>query len=446
MIWTTAELAEVCTLITDGTHHSPPNTASGEFKYVTAKNIRPWGLDVADITYVDAETHRGIYARCPVEYGDVLYIKDGVTTGIAVLNTLDEPFSMLSSVALLKPNREVLESRYLKHWLNSPLAYRSMTGEMTGTAIKRLVLKQIRVTQIPVPPLPEQKRIADKLDSVLARVDACRDRLDRIPVLLKRFRQSVLAAATSGRLTEDWRAVNVMPPWRASDIQSVAQVATGSTPLRSNSTFYAETGTPWITSAATSQPVVIAAEQFVTDEAVAAHRLKVFPVGTLLVAMYGEGKTRGQVTELGLPATINQACAAVVVDEHMALRGYVKLVLQANYMQMRELAEGGNQPNLNLSKVKEFPLLLPPLAEQHEIVRCVETLFAFADRVEARCAAARKQAGQLTPALLAKAFRGELVPQDPADEPAAELLKRLAARRAEAPKARRGRKPVAAGE
>lgn len=88
---------------------------------------------------------------------------------------------------------------------------------------------------------------------------------------------------------------------------------------------------------------------------------------------------------------------------------------------------------------------LPPEEEQHEIVRRVEALFAFADRLEARSAAARRQAGQLTPALLAKAFRGELVPQDPADEPAAELLKRLAASRAEAPKARRGRKPVASG-
>ncbi|MDD3674069.1 restriction endonuclease subunit S [Thauera propionica] len=331
--------------------------------------------------------------------------------------------------------------RYVHYFLRTV----QFADVLRATTVPSLRKGDVESLAIPLAPLPEQKRIADKLDSVLARVDACRDRLDRIPALLKRFRQSVLVAATSGRLTEDWRAVNVMPPWRASDIQSVAQVATGSTPLRSNSTFYAETGTPWITSAATSQPVVIAAEQFVTDEAVAAHRLKVFPVGTLLVAMYGEGKTRGQVTELGLPATINQACAAVVVDEHMALRGYVKLVLQANYMQMRELAEGGNQPNLNLSKVKEFPLLLPPLAEQHEIVRRVETLFAFADRLEARCAAARKQAGQLTPALLAKAFRGELVPQDPADEPAAELLKRLAARRADAPKAWRGKARASTG-
>lgn len=86
--------------------------------------------------------------------------------------------------------------------------------------------------------------------------------------------------------------------------------------------------------------------------------------------------------------------------------------------------------------------LLPTIEEQHEIVRRVETLFAFADRLEARLATARQQVEQLTPALLAKAFRGELVPQDPADEPASELLKRLAAQRAAAPAAKRGRRPA----
>ena len=203
--WLEVSLDEVCSLITDGTHHSPPNGPTGTYRYVTAKNIRPWGLDLDDITWVTPEVHREIYARCPVEYEDVLYIKDGVTTGLAVLNHLREPFSMLSSVALLKPRREVVRPSYLKHWLNSPTTFARMTADMTGSAIRRLVLRQIRGATISVPPLPEQKRIADKLDTLLARVDACRERLDRIPAILKRFRQSVLAAATSGKLTEEWR-------------------------------------------------------------------------------------------------------------------------------------------------------------------------------------------------------------------------------------------------
>jgi len=179
-----------------------------------------------------------------------------------------------------------------------------------------------------------------------------------------------------------------------------------------------------------------------TKAAVSAHRLKSYPIGTLLVAMYGEGKTRGQVTELGIKATVNQACAAIVVDGSKALSGFVRLVLQANYLSMRELAEGGNQPNLSLGKMKELPIPLPPLREQHEIVRRVDALFKLADAIEARVAAATARADKITQAILAKAFRGELVPteaelarQEGRDyEPASALLARIrAARAANAP-------------
>ncbi|NTV10606.1 MAG: hypothetical protein HGA47_07505 [Zoogloea sp.] len=111
---------------------------------------------------------------------------------------------------------------------------------------------------------------------------------------------------------------------------------------------------------------------------------------------------------------------------------------------MKGATKGVAVRGVNIGDVRALQIPLPSREEQTEIVRRVEILFAFADRLEARLAAARKQVGQLTPALLAKAFRGELVPQDPADEPASELLKRLASQREAAPKARRGRKAAAA--
>jgi type I restriction enzyme S subunit len=155
--------------------------------------------------------------------------------------------------------------------------------------------------------------------------------------------------------------------------------------------------------------------------------------------LYGEGKTHGQVAELGIEATINHVCTAVVVDENKANRVYVKLALQANYLNMRELAEGGNQPNLNLSKVQEFEIPLPSLADQTEIVLRDEALFALADRIEARCTAARAQARRLTSLVLAKAFRGELVPQVPNDEPASVLLARIKLTAAAKPIGKAGR-------
>ncbi|QXZ10698.1 restriction endonuclease subunit S [Comamonas sp. Y33R10-2] len=325
-----------------------------------------------------------------------------------------------------------IDERYLLAWLSTEDFRRRATVVMTGSVGLKRVPKDVFLSEeLPLAPESEQRRIADKLDTVLTRVDTLNDRLARIIPLLKRFRQSVLAAATSGRLTEDWRISHSSAKWSSAEIQNVAHVGTGSTPLRSNPDFFATSGTPWVTSSATSEEFVKQAEEHVTSAAIAAHRLKIYPVGTLLVAMYGEGKTRGQVTELKISAAINQACAAVIVDETKISKQFVKLSLQANYLEMRTLAEGGNQPNLNLSKIKSFAISVPSQEEQTEIVRRVEILFAYADRLEARLQTARTAADRLTPALLAKAFCGELVPQDPNDEPATELLCHLREARAD---------------
>jgi type I restriction enzyme S subunit len=398
-----------------------------------------------------------------LEWGDVYYVPtnyvkrdDQIVRQGDVLMSMANSYELVGKVARADsvPQRaafgaflaavrptSAIDGGYLYHFLrSSEVQSKLREGSSQTTNIANISAGRLSELPVPLAPLEEQKRIAEKLNTVLTRVDAVNSRLARVASLLKRFRQSVLAAATSGRLTEDWRnSAGVSSAWQTTEVQSVAQVGTGSTPLRSNPAFFSPTGTPWVTSAATSSEIVNEANEYVTPEAIAAHRLKVFPVGTLLVAMYGEGKTRGQVTQLGIPATINQACAAVVVDESKMSRDFVKLALQANYLEMRVLAEGGNQPNLNLAKVKSFPLPLPSREEQTEIVRRVETLFAFADRLEARLQTAQTAADRLTPSLLAKAFRGELVPQDPNDEPASELLKRLAATSAYSTAPKRGR-------
>ncbi len=205
-----------------------------------------------------------------------------------------QPVTINQDIKAIPPS-PAIAPRFLAYALKSRQKLILNECSKSGTTVASIETERLKELPLPLAPLSEQKRIADKLDSVLARVDACRDRLDRIPALLKRFRQSVLAAAISGRLTADW----------------VGSDSSG-------------------------------------------------------------------------PA---QDCDAAGFDFDAGVA------------------------------VQEFPSL----------------------------PAGWQKAGQLTPALLAKAFRGELVPQNPANEPAAELLKRLAARRAEAPKARRGRKPVAAG-
>jgi type I restriction enzyme, S subunit len=198
--WRTRTIQDVCVKVTDGTHHSPKNYASGAFEYVTAKNIRPWGLDLTDITYVDEASHREIYARCPVEKGDVLYIKDGVTTGIACVNTLDRPFSMLSSVALLKPNRDFISGEFLAAALNSPNFRRVALVEMTGSAIRRLVLRQINSLSIDVPPVAEQKEIVRRVEALFAFANRLETRYTTAHAKVERLTPALLTKAFRGEL------------------------------------------------------------------------------------------------------------------------------------------------------------------------------------------------------------------------------------------------------
>lgn len=311
----------------------------------------------------------------------------------------------------------------------------------TGTTVKGIRLEDIRGLPVPLAPSEEQRRIASHLDTLLARINACQNRLSAIPALLKRFRQAVLDAALSGQITESWREAQrlLLEDWKPKTIGEISEVGTGSTPLRSSSSYFSTSGTPWVTSAATGRAFIDSAEENVTPAAIAAHRLKIYAPGTLLVAMYGEGKTRGQVSELRIHAAINQACAAINVDQRQASISFIKLALWAQYEQMRALAEGGNQPNLNLSKIRGIPVRLPSEQEQSEIVRRVELLFKFADRIDATQSAAVTQTQRLAPLTLAKAFRGELAEQNPQDEPSSVLLQRIAEKPPEKVKAKRGR-------
>ena len=120
-------------------------------KYVTAKNIKLSGFDFSNITYVSEEVHRPIFERCNPEYEDVLYIKDGATTGIAMVNTLKEEFTLLSSVALLKQDRKIMNGYFLTALLNNEDMYTDIRNKMGGAAITRLTIAKLNAIKVMVP-------------------------------------------------------------------------------------------------------------------------------------------------------------------------------------------------------------------------------------------------------------------------------------------------------
>lgn len=197
--WEWCNITEITSKITDGTHNSPPNGPNGIYKYVTAKNIKPLGIILDNITYVDEAIHNEIYARCNPEYGDILYIKDGATTGVVTINNLDEPFSLLSSVALIKPF-SVISNKFLLYYLQSDICLNSVRSSMKGVGITRITLKQIEQWNVPLPPLAEQKRIANEVERWFTLIDELESNEGDLLKAIDKTKSKILDLAIHGKL------------------------------------------------------------------------------------------------------------------------------------------------------------------------------------------------------------------------------------------------------
>lgn len=376
--------------------------------------------------------------------GDVLYGK--LRPYLNKVTFADQPGVCTTEIVPIKPT-EAVNGRYLFHWLRHPRFLTYVTDVSHGVNMPRLGTDAGRQAPFVLAPKNEQKRIADKLDTVLTRVDAVNTRLARVAPILKRFRQSVLAAATSGRLTDDWRG-HVQMNWSTLRAEEAcAKVQSGGTPKGG---FVAE-GIPFLkVYNIVDQKVAFAYKPQYVGADVHATELRKSQVHPGDVLMNIVGPPLGKVAIVPSEHSewnINQAITLFRPSEHVSSQWiYFVLCEGAPIREVLNRTKGSvGQINISLSQCRAFELPVPPAEEQAEIVRRVETLFAFADRLEARLQTAQTATERLTPALLAKAFRGELVPQDPNDEPASELLKRLAAQvPASASKGRRAKASASA--
>jgi type I restriction enzyme S subunit len=234
--------------------------------------------------------------------------------------------------------------------------------------------------------------------------------------------------------------------WTCATIEQLCIVETGSTPRRSEEKYYRDGQINWVTSSAVNEALISSPSETITPLALAETNAKVFPVGTLVIAMYGEGSTRGKISELGIKAATNQACAALLCGHlHSAVKSQIRTYFQMNYEAVRARAAGGVQPNLNLSMIKAIVLPLPPLEEALEIQRRLGDHLVRLRALEEPLLATHQTCALEKSSILCAAFTGRLVPRDPNDEPATVLLGRIAAERAaakpESKPARAKRKP-----
>ncbi|MDM8522190.1 restriction endonuclease subunit S [Desulfococcaceae bacterium HSG8] len=373
--------------------------------------------------------------------------------------------------------------KFLLYYFRSIEEWLSQQG--TGTTFRAISGNFIKELNVPLPPIPEQKRIAAKLDSLLAKVDACKARLDKVSEIIKRFRQSVLAAATSGKLTEDWREENpnvddvneilrktqiyrerkyneaitkaksqgnkkprpfkvnhneipteelayIPETWKKERLVNISHIQGGVTKgrkLKGRDTVYL----PYLRVANVQDGFLCLdeikeIELLVEDED--KYRLK---FGDIL---FTEG---GDRDKLGRGTVWRDEVKNCIHQNHIfrarlycsdILPEYISIATKSDAARkyfFDNASQTVNLASINMTTLGDVPVALPPKQEQVEIVRRVEALFSIADQLQEKLNAAKSRVDKLTASILAKAFRGELVPHDPNDEPAELLLQRIRA-------------------
>ncbi len=395
-------LNEVCDLITDGTHYSPPNSLSGDYRYITSKNVRRGELDLNDVTYVDPQVHAAIYKRCPVRLGDVLFVKDGVNAGVAAINTLNDEFSMLSSVALVRPDPTKLDNRFLMHWLNSRNTRDRMLRNKSGSAITRLILREINDTKILLPPLNQQKRIAAILDAVDALAVKRRQTLEAFEALVQSTFVHLFGDPVRNSHHLRVGTIEEIVVNRKSDIRcgpfgtqlKVDELVADGIPLFGIENVHDDRFDQ-------------RCSKFLTARK--ARELAAFDVqpGDVLVTRMGTiGRACVVPHDLG-EARISYHLFRIRPDAHKCLPEFLAATISRTgtfLTQLRAQAHGAIMAGLNTSDLKTVKFLIPPIALQREYVRRVKAI----DQLRARSVIASRELSDFALSLQNRAFRGEL--------------------------------------
>ena len=448
--WVVAPLVEVCELIQDCEHRTPEYSDTG-VPALRPRDVVGGRLNLeaaARVVQSEYELQTRRYAPVP---GDVAYSRELSLGWAAKLPAAQVCLSQ--GMVALKPGSVVAD--YLVHFLNGPGRAHAV-GAQAGSAHPHLNLRDIRALPLPVAPLAEQERIVAAIEEAFSKLNAGEAGLRTARQLLKRMREAVLAAAVTGRLVpqdpadtpatklladlgiQSQRADGLPGGWAHARIGDIARVGSGTTPNRGSSDYWVGGSVPWITSGQVTAGVIREAREFVTVKALDETSLRMWPAGTLLVAMYGEGQTRGRCAELAIGATCNQACAAIALPDGMRNYGrFVRLYFDANYSVNRKLASGGVQPNLNAGLIKDMLIPLPPFNEQERIVGEVDRQLSFIEACDRAIDAGLVRSAALRRSVLKAAFEGRLVSQDPLDEPASVLLERIRDERLTAPSSKR---------
>ena len=357
---------------------------------------------------------------------DILIARYGASLGRILTG-----FSGAYNVAMAKVDiPDEIYNRFAYHLLRSEI-FQAPLRSISRSAQSGFNKQDITKIEIPIPPFNEQKRIADKLDKLFTRIDACCDRLARIPQILEKFRQNVLDDAISGYLTEDWRQSENTDSWLYENAENICNtVQNGGTPKEG---FIEEPGIPFLkVYNLVNQKIYFEYRPQFISENIHKGKLSKSCARPWDVLMNIVGPPLGKVAIVPTSFAewnINQAITLFRPSERITTNWLYYFFCSGSSVAeiFNETRGSAGQRNISLSQCRNFSISVPPIKEQEEIVRRIEKLFSHADLVESHYLNALEKIEELKSLILEQAFRGELVSPDPNDEPASTLIERIKA-------------------
>ncbi|MEB0106043.1 restriction endonuclease subunit S [Pseudomonas sp. MH9.3] len=438
--WVQAEIGQICDLI-NGRAFKPEEWSASGLPIIRIQNLNN---AAAKFNYFQGD----LSYNHMVEKGDLLFAWSGTPgTSFGAHIWHGGRAALNQHIFKIEFDGKAIERRFLRYAINQKLE--ELIGSAQGGVGLRHVTKgTFEKTLVSFPPSKEQVKVAEKIDDLLAQVDTLKARFESITQLLKRFRQSILFTAVSGQLTEEWRKSQKAEEWGFCKVGDFVERIEAGKSLKcyERPPVAGEYGIIKI-SAVTWGVYDEEESKTLPEKSLFLETRRIMP-GDFLIS-------RANTLELlGNPVIVGKVSKNLMLSDKV-----LRLVMPESYKQWLsiflrshsgrkeiEARSTGNQlsmRNIGQKELLDINLPKPGREEQAEIVRRVEQLFAFAGQLESKVQTAKTRIDLLTQSILAKAFRGELVTQDPSDEPASILLARIRAQRESQPKVRRGRKSAA---
>ena len=290
-------------------------------------------------------------------------------------------------VCRIKSIDKKLDETYLFHFLNSDIFEREAIYASAGIAQLNLSTNWVADYIIPLPPLSVQKEIVEKLDKAAAI-------REKSKALLSHY--DALAESLFIELFGD--PISNEKGWEKKKLGEVGNLSSGSTPSREKKSYFLG-DIPWVKTTEVKGEIILETEEKISQEALKETSCKLNPKGSIVIAMYGQGKTRGRIGILGIDAATNQACCVIEKNEKVN-SVFLFNQLKMLYQDLRNLGRGGNQPNLNVGILKDYKILFPPLSLQIKFAEMVENI----EKQKARAKAEIEQSEAVFQALLQESF------------------------------------------